>query len=79
MPTWCLEMRSTERWTDVRYRDYTNSKKVAEAFKAVPKVRFSDSGHGVVPVVSEHRGRRLPRVRSLSNYVSQHMPQRRSA
>jgi hypothetical protein len=39
---------STERYDDVRYRYYTSSKKMAEAFDKVPKIQFTDSGHGIV-------------------------------
>jgi hypothetical protein len=48
-----MEMRSTADWKDVRYRAYTTSVAKAEAFKRVPKIQFTDSGHGVVPVVKE--------------------------
>lgn len=55
-----LEMRSTANWGDVRYREYTTSARKAELFKAVPKIPFTDSGHHIIPVVNEHKGRRLP-------------------
>lgn len=69
MPTFVLEMRSTADWGDVRYREYTSSTKKAELFKAVPKIRFSDSGHHIIPVVKEHRGPRLPLNRMLADHV----------
>jgi hypothetical protein len=69
MTTWCLEMRNTQEWSDVRYREYTQSAVVMERFKTVPKIRFTDSSHGVVPVVSEHSGRRLPPIRDLADHV----------
>ena len=72
---YCLEMRSTEKWSDVRYRDYTTSKARAERFKAVPKVKFTDSGHGVVPVVSECRSRGRDQIKgfnTLEYHVREH-------
>ena len=69
MTTYCLEMRSTADWSDVRYREYTTSAKKAELFKDVPKVRFTDSGHGIVPHVREHRGARQPRNMMLRDHV----------
>ena len=35
MPVYCLEMRSTANWNDVRYREYTTSVRKAEAFKKI--------------------------------------------
>lgn len=69
MTTYCLEMRSTADWQDCRYREYTTSKKKAELFKQVPKIRFTDSGHGIVPAVREHSGRREPRNMMLQDHV----------
>lgn len=69
MPTYCLEMRSTDNWQDVRYREYTTSKKKAELFKQVPKIRFTDSAHHIIPFVKEHRGRREPRNMLLQDHV----------
>lgn len=69
MTTYCLEMRSTANWQDIRYREYTTSKKKAELFKQVPRIRFTDSGHHIVPHVTEHTGRRLPRNMILRDHV----------
>lgn len=69
-----LEMRSTEEWGDVRYRDYTTSKKKADAFREIPKCQFTDSGHGVVSVVKEMKSRKLPVIRVMADYVNEHMP-----
>jgi hypothetical protein len=68
-----LEMRSTANWNDVRYRAYTTSARKAEAFKSVPKVKFTDSGHGIVPHVAEHRGKREPAINVLADHVRQAM------
>lgn len=65
-----LEMRSTENWMDVRYRAYTTSEKKAEAFKTkVTKIKFTDSGHGVVTVVTEVRSKHLPLIHAVSDHV----------
>lgn len=69
MVTYALEMRSTANWDDVRYREYTTSKRKAELFKQVPKIRFTDSAHHIIPVVKEHSGRREPRNMLLSDHV----------
>jgi hypothetical protein len=58
-----LEMRNTERWEDVRYRAYTSSRKKADEFMAkVTKIGFTDSGHGLVPTVSECKSRTEPAI-----------------
>lgn len=54
---------------DVRYREYTSSKKRAESFNKIPKIQFSDSGHGIVFSAGEHKGKRKPRIHTLSSYV----------
>jgi hypothetical protein len=69
MTTFCLEMRSTADWQDVRYREYTSSKRKADLFKQVPKIRFTDTAHHIIPVVKEHRGRREPRNMMLQDHV----------
>lgn len=70
MPVYCLEMRSTADWQDVRYRSYTTSIRKAEAFRQVPRIQFTDSGHGIIPVVREHQGRRDPLIRTLADHVA---------
>ena len=66
-----LEMRSTANWDDVRYRAYTTSKRRADTFKAkVPKIKFTDSGHGIIAVVSEKPpGQRLRTISILADHV----------
>lgn len=68
-----LEMRSTQNWDDVRYREYTSSERKAEAFKSVPSIKFTDSGHHIIPVVREHSGRRKPTNRMLREHVDEAM------
>lgn len=45
---------------DVRHREYTTSKKRAEMFAQIPRIQFTDSGHGIVFHAAPHRGRRKP-------------------
>jgi hypothetical protein len=59
--------------SDVRYREYTRSKRRAERFAEVPKIQFTDSGHGIVFCVREHSGKRKPIVREVADWVRQHM------
>jgi hypothetical protein len=75
MPTWMLEGYSTDRRSeDVRYRSYTTSQKKAEAFRRIPKIRFTDSGHGIVFSAFETTGQpRKPIIRTLADYVSSHL------
>jgi hypothetical protein len=74
MTTYVLEMRSTANWQDVRYREYTTSAKKAEIFKGVPKIQFTDSGHGIVPHVREKvKGPREPRNMMLGDHVQDYI------
>jgi hypothetical protein len=73
MTTYVLEMRSTANWQDVRYREYTTSAKKAEIFKGVPRISFTDSGHGIIPHVREHSGHREPRNMILADHVRDHI------
>jgi hypothetical protein len=74
--TYCLELRSTANWEgDIRYRAYTKSLKTVERFKTISKIQFSDSGHGIVPVVSEDKFNRKPTIRTLWEYVEAHYEQ----
>lgn len=58
---------------DVRYREYTSSKKRADLFNKIPRIPFSDSGHGIVFSVREHTGKRKELRDELSDYVFQQM------
>ena len=62
-----------QRYDDVRYRRYTNSKKKAEAFEKIPKIQFTDSGHGIVFCTREHSGLRKQTCSQLADYVRKHM------
>lgn len=72
MTLWCLEMCSTED-QEVRYREYTKSLGRAGMFIKIDKLQFTNSGHGVVPVVREWSGRRLPAVLALQKWVDEKM------
>ena len=61
------------RYDDVRYRRYTSSEKEAKLFEQIPKIQFTDSGHGIVFSSRLHSGHRNPTVSSLWDYVSKHM------
>lgn len=73
MTTYRLELRSTAEWQDVRYREYTTSSRKAAAFKDVEKIKFTDSGHHIIPVVSEHLGPRPPVITTLAAHVREHL------
>ena len=77
MPTWMLEGYGTDSryGDDVRYRAYTRSRAKAEWFGRIPRIQFTDSGHGIVFVATElaPRTKRLPLRHSLSDYVREHM------
>lgn len=77
MTTWLLEGFGTDRRysDDVRYRAYTSSKRKAEAFNQIPKIQFTDSGHGVVFCATEVKpgARRLEPRYVLDEYVREHL------
>jgi len=62
---------------DVRYRAYTTSKQKAEAFNKIPKIQFTDSGHGIVFCSRELRGKRKSTIYVLSNYVAKYLTPRK--
>lgn len=76
MTTYCLELFSTDRRSDdVRYREYTTSARKAEAFRAIPRISFTDSGHGIVPLVRvmDRGERRKPTIHLLADHVREHL------
>lgn len=75
MPTYCLEMISTQNWNDVRYRDYTTSVRKAEAFEKIPKIKFTDSSHGVIAVITlvGSGKKRKDRIYTLTDYVRKNL------
>ena len=74
MAVWeLIGFNTDQRYSDVRWREYTRSKRKAERFAQIPKIQFSDSGHGIVFDARLHSGARKPVVRVLSEYVAEHM------
>jgi hypothetical protein len=75
MTVYVLEAYNTDsRYPDdVRWREYTNSKKRAELFNKIPKIQFSDSGHGVVFWAREHKGKRKETRHELHSYINEQM------
>lgn len=70
MATWELVGFSTEEHGDnaVRHREYTTSERTATLFSLIPRIDFTDSGHGIVFDARPHRGgkktiRRMEHVR----------------
>lgn len=66
---------STENYNDVRWREYTTSKKKAARFSQIPRIQFSDSGHGIEFFVTEHARchPNRPVVREVWAHVEKHM------
>ncbi len=60
---------------DVRYRAYTTSKKKADKFNLIPKIQFTDSGHGIVFDAKElpPRTPRKQTINILGDYVRKHI------
>jgi len=63
------------RYSDIRYRSYTTSFKKAQLFEKIPKIQFTDSGHGVVFIyrIKLDGIPRRPCVSTLRDYVNMHM------
>jgi len=58
---------------DVRYRSFTSSEKLARLFNLIPKIQFTDSGHGIVFSARPLSGKRLPRRDELFRYVNEQL------
>ena len=76
MSVWVLEGHDTGAhnhagYDGVRHREYTTSKRTAELFGQIPRIQFTDSGHGIVFDASLHSGRRKPTRRMP--YVAEQM------
>lgn len=78
MPTWELVGFSTEEHGEnaVRHREYTTSERTAALFSMVPRIQFTDSGHGIVFDARPHRGAKKP-VRRME-HVREHMTRLRA-
>ncbi len=68
-----IGFNTDQRYDDVRYRSYTSSRKKAELFKQIPKIQFTDSGHGIVFSAREHKGKRKPIVTILGYYINEQL------
>lgn len=75
MPTWELLGYTDCRYqSDVRYRSYTRSERLARMFGQIPKIGFNDSGHGIVFVARENNGRpKRPEVRIVADWVNEQL------
>lgn len=69
MTVWCLEVYDTEM-REARTRKYTRSQRTADTWKRIPKVQFTDSGHGLIFTATPHPygGRRLPTINPYGYY-----------
>lgn len=72
MAAWELVGFSTEEHGEnsVRYRAYTTSAKTAELFDRIPRIDFTDSGHGIVFAARPHQGKR--KTEKGGSYYSGH-------
>lgn len=76
MPVWELVGYDTGDHgsaTRERYRAYTTSQKTAELFCRIPKIQFTDSGHGIVFHAFTHTGKRKPERRGNEDHVRREM------
>lgn len=64
---------NTESFSDILYREYTTSQKKVDRFKRIPKIQFTDSGHGIVFWAFKHKGRREKTIHTLYEYVAKHL------
>jgi hypothetical protein len=66
-----IAFATTDPLRDIRYRVYTTNSVRAAAFSKIPRIQFSDSGHGIVFNfrVLEYRERRKPVIRHIESYV----------
>lgn len=51
-----------------RCRFYTTSKKRADRWASLPRIQFTDSGHGIVFDAKEHAGKRKGTIGDPSRY-----------
>jgi hypothetical protein len=76
MSVWELTAYDTEM-RNVRCREYTRSQRTAELWEQIPRIQFTDSGHGIVFIASLHVGRRLPTIRRME-WADKHLRALRS-
>lgn len=63
---WELEAYDTEM-REARSREYTRSKKMADLWNQIPRIQFSDSGHGIVFNAHPHSGKRRPTMSRMDH------------
>lgn len=61
---------SSEDKNDVRYRRYTSSLRTKQAFERIPKIQFTDTGHGIIFSADQVESRRAPVVTILDKHVN---------
>lgn len=68
---WELTAYNTESCysNDIRYRSYTTSERKAKAFNQIPKIQFTDSGHGIAFMAWPAKNRSKPLINHLAEYV----------
>lgn len=64
---------NSESYNDIRYRTYTSSKKKADMFNNIPKIQFTDSGHGIIFSAEEYKGKKKIIIHDLYDYVEKHL------
>lgn len=63
---WQLEAYDTEM-REARCREYTTSRRTAELWERIPRIQFTDSGHGIEFIAREHSGPRRPTIRRMGH------------
>lgn len=71
MSVWRLEAYDTEM-REARCREYTTSRRMAEKWERIPRIQFTDSGHGIVFLATPHTGRREPTIRRM-DWADKHL------
>jgi len=62
---------------DDRVREYTSSKQLADLWKQIRRIQFTDSGHGIVFGAKPHTGKRKP-TRRRTEHVQQELARLRA-
>jgi hypothetical protein len=72
-----LEAYDTEM-REARCREYTTIKRLAEKWQRIPRIQFTDSGHGIVFNAWPHPpgGKRQPTLRRMQ-WADQHLREMR--
>lgn len=62
----------------IRHREYTTSEIKAELWGEIPRIQFTDSGHGIEFHASRHSGGRSPEKRGLRDHVDENLKRLRA-